>query len=357
MRLIGELSCHTSLVLVTRWPPPVVRRHLDVNSAVDAYVYPDGASVTLSIAPRSALGRHTLVAKDFPLTLDPSSLRVESEVAQDTIGAIDARPPAPGAAVNLSEIDKRIEALKTRAPTCRARLPRRSAAQIAERFAEPRPRPRRKRARRARSPKMAHGSRRSPRKWDCRHAIREANASSRYRSEIRASIRSQHQAARQARGADRFASAAATKATLKVTYAVRNARWMPLYDAPRHRRKGPQARDRTGAPRRDHAIDRRDWSNVTLGVSTVRVARGAAAGPQFADRISAAAATDGVIRKVLIARGWFRMAPAPAASNNLPSGPRRFKFGGGQSFGEQRQPPNGAFQATLGFPAGSASPP
>src|SRR5215468_11466929 len=72
-----------------------------------------------------------------------------------------------------------------------------------------------------------------------------------------------------------LAAVAATKATLRVTYNVHNARWMPLYDA----------RLDTGAKDRKPSIElvRRaeitqatgeDWSNVTLGVSTVRVARG-----------------------------------------------------------------------------------
>jgi uncharacterized protein (TIGR02231 family) len=72
-----------------------------------------------------------------------------------------------------------------------------------------------------------------------------------------------------------LAAAAATKATLRVTYAVRNARWVPLYDA----------RLDTGAKDRKPALElvRRaeitqstgeDWSNVALAVSTVRTARG-----------------------------------------------------------------------------------
>jgi uncharacterized protein (TIGR02231 family) len=75
-----------------------------------------------------------------------------------------------------------------------------------------------------------------------------------------------------------LASAAATRATLRVTYAVRNARWTPLYDA----------RLDTGAKDHKPSIElvRRaeitqatgeDWSNVTLGVSTVRTARSGAA--------------------------------------------------------------------------------
>jgi len=72
-----------------------------------------------------------------------------------------------------------------------------------------------------------------------------------------------------------LAAAAATKATLRVTYAVRNARWTPLYDA----------RLDTGTKDRKPALElvRRaeitqstgeDWSNVALSVSTVRTARG-----------------------------------------------------------------------------------
>lgn len=75
-----------------------------------------------------------------------------------------------------------------------------------------------------------------------------------------------------------IASAAATKATLRVTYNVRNARWLPLYDA----------RLDTGAKDRKPQLElvRRaeitqstgeDWSNVTLGVSTVRISRGGSA--------------------------------------------------------------------------------
>src|SRR2546423_9987756 len=75
-----------------------------------------------------------------------------------------------------------------------------------------------------------------------------------------------------------LASTAATKATLRVTYAVRNARWAPLYDA----------RLDTGAKDRKPALElvRRaeitqttgeDWSNVALAVSTVRTARGGSA--------------------------------------------------------------------------------
>jgi uncharacterized protein (TIGR02231 family) len=72
-----------------------------------------------------------------------------------------------------------------------------------------------------------------------------------------------------------LAAAAATKATLRVTYAVRNARWTPLYDA----RLDTGARDRKPAlelVRRAEITQNtgEDWTNVALSVSTVRTARG-----------------------------------------------------------------------------------
>src|ERR1700719_4416851 len=70
-------------------------------------------------------------------------------------------------------------------------------------------------------------------------------------------------------------SATATKATLRVTYTVRNARWVPLYDA----RLDTGARDRKPALELVRRADitqttGEDWSNVALSVSTVRSARG-----------------------------------------------------------------------------------
>ena len=72
--------------------------------------------------PRSAAGDSTLLARDFPPTLDPSSLRVEGESgARLVIGAVDARPPLPAPPANLPQIDRRIEALRDRARGARRR--------------------------------------------------------------------------------------------------------------------------------------------------------------------------------------------------------------------------------------------
>src|ERR1700686_5807916 len=115
MRTIANSLVTTSLVVIAAFAAmPAQAADIDAGSAVDAVtVYPDGASVTRVIALDLASGDNTLVAKDFPLTLDPSSLRVEGEAgAKLTIGAIDTRPPRAAPPVDLPELDKRIEALK-----------------------------------------------------------------------------------------------------------------------------------------------------------------------------------------------------------------------------------------------------
>jgi uncharacterized protein (TIGR02231 family) len=75
-----------------------------------------------------------------------------------------------------------------------------------------------------------------------------------------------------------LAAAAPARATLKVTYAVRHARWVPLYDA----RLDTGARDRKPElelVRRAEILQTtgEDWSNVALSVSTVRTTRGGSA--------------------------------------------------------------------------------
>jgi uncharacterized protein (TIGR02231 family) len=76
---------------------------------------------------------------------------------------------------------------------------------------------------------------------------------------------------------DLSAQAAAT-ATLRVSYSVRDARWVPLYDA----RLETGAKDKKPSlelVRRAEIVQRtgEDWANVALAVSTVRTARGGSA--------------------------------------------------------------------------------
>src|SRR5438132_4117399 len=143
MRTFANSFVTTSLIVLAAFAAaPAPAADLDVTSAVDAVtVYPDGASVTRVIALDLPAGDNTLVAKDFPLTLDPTSLRVEGEGgAKLTIGAIDTRRPRPVPPANLSEIDKRIEALKDERANWQGAIAAAEARRkFAERFAEASP--------------------------------------------------------------------------------------------------------------------------------------------------------------------------------------------------------------------------
>jgi hypothetical protein len=103
---------------------PAMAAEIDASSQVDAVtVYPDGATVTRLIRLDLPAGDSTLLAKDFPLTLDPSSLRVQGEGgARVVIGAVEARQPLPQPAANTPEIDRKLETLRDdRTPqVCRA---------------------------------------------------------------------------------------------------------------------------------------------------------------------------------------------------------------------------------------------
>ena len=143
MRLIANSLVTTSLVVLAAFAAGAARAaDVDAASAIDAVtVYPDGASVTRVITLDLPAGDNSAVLKDFPLTLDPSSLRVEGEAgAKLTIGAIDARPPHAAPPVNLPELDKRIEALKDEYDSLQDTVDAASVRRkFAERFAESAP--------------------------------------------------------------------------------------------------------------------------------------------------------------------------------------------------------------------------
>src|SRR3954454_3038178 len=282
MRLITNGFWTTSLVVFTALAGgPVRAADIAASSAVDAVtVYPDGASVTRVISLDLPAGENSAVLKDFPLTLDPSSLRVEGEAgARLTIGAIDVKPPRAAPPVNLPELDRRIEALKDQRADLQGAINAAAARRkFAERFAEASP-----------AGIGDKGEARPIAEWRTAFvAVGEEVASA--DSAIRDAERKQRELDREIARleSDRaqkppsklevrieVAAAAATRATLRVTYAVRNARWTPLYDA----RLDTGAKDRKPAlelVRRAEITQNtgEDWSNVALAVSTVRTARG-----------------------------------------------------------------------------------
>lgn len=284
MRITARYLATTSLVLVTMaMASPSWAANVDATSAIDTVtVYPDGATVTRVIAIDLPSGDSTLVAKDFPLGLDTSSIRVEGEgSAKLTIGTIDARTPR-AAPVNLPELDKRIEALNDQRADLQGAIDSANARRkFAQRFAETSP--------------AGLGE-----KGEARPIAEWRTAFAAVGEEIASADTAVRDATRKLREIDRqiaqldverkakppnklevrmdIAAPAATKATLRVTYNVRNARWLPLYDA----RLDTGAKDRKPQlelVRRAEVTQStgEDWSNVTLGVSTVRIGRGGSA--------------------------------------------------------------------------------
>lgn len=361
MRTIARCLVTTSLVLATAaLASPSWAADVDATSAIDTVaVYPDGATVTRVIAIDLGSGDSTLVAKDFPLTLDPSSLRVEGEAgAKLTIGTIDARPPRAAPPVNLPELDKRIEAFKDERADLQGAIDAAIARRkFAQRFAEASP-----------AGLGEKGEARPITEWRAAFtAVAEEVAAA--DTAIRDAARKQREIDRQIAQleADRsakppsklevridVASATATKATLRVTYAVRNARWLPLYDA----RLDTGAKDRKPQlelVRRAEVTQStgEDWSNVTLGVSTVRIARGGSAPvlgtlvaqyPQVPKPMAAGSMPDN-------ARLRSSLAPAPAAEPAQADRLQQFKFGAGTAIGEQEATAEiGDFQATFKIP-------
>jgi uncharacterized protein (TIGR02231 family) len=355
--MIANSLVTTSLVLVTALVAvPARADDLDATSAIDAVtVYPDGASVTRLITLDLPSGDTSLVARDFPLTLDPSSLRVEGEAAAKlTIGAIDTRPPRPAPPVNLPELDKRIETLRDERANLQGTITAATARrEFAERFAQASP-----------AGLGEKGEARPIAEWRAAFASVE--------EEVAAAGTAIRDAERMQRNIDReiarleqdraakppsklevridLAAAAATKATLRVTYVVRNARWVPLYDA----------RLDTGAKDRKPALElvRRaeitqatgeDWSNVALAVSTVRTARGGSAPDlkslvvQYPPAPRQAAAVGGLMDAAQpIARS---AAPAPASEPVIAEEAMRKKADEQQAVADV-----GGFQVTFKIP-------
>jgi len=262
-------------------PISAVAAEIDVKSTIDTVtVYPDGATATRLIRLDLPAGDSTLVARDFPLSLNVASLRVEGEGAGKlTIGSIDTRRPHRAPPVNLPEIDKRIEALKDERGVLDDKIAAAAARRkFAVRFAETSP-----------AGLGEKGEARPLSEWRAAFAaVAEEVAAA--DADIRAAKRRQREIdrelarlndERQARPPRKMevridlSASTAAPALLRVTYSVRGARWLPLYDA----RLDSGARERKASlalVRRAEIVQStgEDWTDVALSVSTVRTARG-----------------------------------------------------------------------------------
>jgi uncharacterized protein (TIGR02231 family) len=277
--------------LVLNVAPPASGVEIQTGSRIEAVtVYPDGATVTRVIGVNLQTGDTTIIARDFPPTLDPASLRVEGEAqTRLLIGSIDARAPRVDRPPVNPELEKRIEALKDE----RAALDDRIAAaaarrKFAERFADSSP-----------AGLGEKGEARPLAEWRAAFTaiaeeiaaadavIRETRLRQREIDRELARIAQQTQAdpPRKMEVRIELAAEAATAATLRVSYSVRGARWVPLYDA-RLDTSRPDRPVSLELVRRAEIVQNtgEDWADVGLAVSTVRTASGTRA-PELASLI------------------------------------------------------------------------
>ncbi|MDB5601920.1 MAG: mucoidy inhibitor [Xanthobacteraceae bacterium] len=275
--VVSGLMAGTAIVVL-----PASAAEIEAASKIDQVtVYPDGATVTRTVRLDLPAGDTTLLLRDFPLSLDPASLRVEGE-GRLTIGAVDSRPPRPQPPANRPDIDKRIEALRDERGTLDGAIASAQARRkFAERFAESAP-----------AGIGEKGEARPLAEWRAAfaavaeevatadNAIRDARQKQRDLDRDIARLESERNATppRKLEVRIDLNAGAAAPAILRVSYSVRGARWAPLYDA----------RLDTGAKDKKPALEliRRaeisqstgeDWDDVSLGVSTVRTAKGGSA--------------------------------------------------------------------------------
>jgi uncharacterized protein (TIGR02231 family) len=257
---------------------------IETTSTIDAVmVYPDGATVTRTLKVDLPAGDSVVLARDFPLGLDPASLRVEGEGgARIQIGSIDARQPGPQPVQSAPEREKKIQALEDDRQAINDRIAAAEARRnFAQRFATDspmglgpdkgaRPLSEWREAFKAiedevgQADETIRGLQVKRRDLDAELAILKAGQRTDPPRKLEVRID--------------LSSPAATSATFRVSYAVRDARWVPLYDV----RLDTGAKDRKASlelVRRAEIVQRtgEDWANVSLAVSTVRTARGGSA--------------------------------------------------------------------------------
>ena len=291
--LAGEVSLRVFAVFlaVSLGATAASAADIEATSTIDSVmVYPDGATVTRTLKVELPAGDNVVLARDFPLGLDPASLRVEGEGgARIQIGSIDARPPAPRPVLSTPEREKKIQALEDDRRAIDDRI---AAAEARRNFA----------LRFATDSPIGLGPDKNARplaEWrDAFKAIEEevsqADDTIRGLQVRKRNLDAELEILKTDQRSDPprklevridLSSPAATTATFRVSYTVRDARWVPLYDA----RLDTGSNDRKPAlelVRRAEIVQRtgEDWANVALAVSTVRTARGGSA-PNLAPMI------------------------------------------------------------------------
>ncbi|WP_170181783.1 mucoidy inhibitor MuiA family protein [Phreatobacter stygius] len=258
----------------------------DLPSRVEAVtVFPDGASITRRFSVEVPAGEHVLVLGDLPPSADPGSLRVAGAgEGRLVIGSVDARQPRAFERTDPARVQQ-LEALRDERLSLDDRI---GAERLRKRAAEA-----------LVAGSTLAGGERGLNVGEARQAfaaaVEETNAADRAIRQaeqrqrvldreiatIEAALRQQPPQRLEARIA--VEAGAAFRGDLTVTYAVRGARWSPVYDA---RLTTSGAKPALELVRRAEIRQEtgEDWPNVAMTVSTVRIARGGAA-PQLASMI------------------------------------------------------------------------
>src|SRR5262249_17987707 len=138
----AALTTHVSIIALLAVAMPAFCAEIEGKSSIEQVtVYPDGATVTRIIRTNLPAADPPLIGRDFPPTLDPSSLRIEGEAqGRLVIGAIDARPPRAERPPTNPELEKKIEALRDERGVLDDKIASASARRrFAERFADTSP--------------------------------------------------------------------------------------------------------------------------------------------------------------------------------------------------------------------------
>ena len=267
---------------------PAWSAEIEAPSKVDTVtVYPDGASVTRVAIVELPTGASTIVLKGLPATIDPASLRVAGKAtAALSIGAVETRaaPGNPRPVIDAA-LEEKIKALREKRDIAAARLEasERTRAMI-RRYSEASPE--------KLSPDgKAMDAANWPAAWTAiNEQLTKLNEDIRVLAAQLREIDGEVAALERARpqpprpGAPvidvtiALEAGQASKAELAVTYRVAGASWRPLYDA--RLDTGGKGKKASLELVRRAAITQRTgepWTDVTLFVSTVRVAQGAAA--------------------------------------------------------------------------------
>jgi uncharacterized protein (TIGR02231 family) len=279
MRHVMSASACSFFAIVASMP--AWAGEIAVASKIDAVtVYPDAAIIARIAQVELPPGDSTLVFKNLPLALDPASLRVEGEsAAKITIGAVDAEVAPADLGPPDNVIDAKLQSLRAEREGWQSTIDALNAKRaMILRFSQSGPE---KLSSEAKPLDVGQWSA----AWDAVAVglaklgddLRPALAKTRQLDEQIKALDAQRQNPAQAKGATRSAMVTIladgpAPARFKLSYRIGGDGWRPSYDAALDTAAGAKSLSLTRrANLAQHTGE--DWSDVTLVVSTARVAR------------------------------------------------------------------------------------